>query len=111
MRKIGQASIVAPEIEQSARGQAITPYYHPLRIKETYWDGSLYGYSVNGTPADCVGALAIFKEKNLPARILLNVNIVPLAEIKGVKITRQGKGALRIPLRNGGTPGETLTTG
>lgn len=76
MKKISQVSIVAPETEQSAMGHAITPY-NPLRIKEVYRDGSLYGYSVNGTPADCVklGAMAIFKE--LPDMLVSGINFGP----------------------------------
>ncbi|NOX97408.1 MAG: 5'/3'-nucleotidase SurE [Nitrospirae bacterium] len=76
LKKIGQVSIVAPETEQSAVGHAIT-LSNPLRVREIYRDGSFYGYSVNGTPADCVklGALVIFKEP--PDIVVSGINLGP----------------------------------
>ncbi len=76
LKKIGQVSIVAPETEQSAIGHAIT-LSNPLRVREVYRDGSFYGYSVNGTPADCVklGAMVIFKES--PDIVVSGINLGP----------------------------------
>lgn len=76
LRKIGQAFIVAPETEQSAIGHAIT-LSNPLRLREIYRDGSFYGYSVNGTPADCVklGAMVVFKEP--PDIVISGINLGP----------------------------------
>lgn len=76
VRKVGEVSIVAPETEQSAMGHAITPY-DPLRIRKNYRGGCLYGYAINGTPADCVklGAAAIFKEP--PDIIISGINLGP----------------------------------
>ncbi len=76
LRKIGEISIVAPETEQSAIGHAIT-LSNPLRLREVYRDGSFYGYSVNGTPADCVklGVTAIFKEP--PDIVISGINLGP----------------------------------
>ncbi len=53
MKEIGEVTVVAPKTEQSAVGHAITMKY-PLRVKEHYIDGELFGYSVDGTPADCI---------------------------------------------------------
>jgi 5'-nucleotidase len=50
---LGEIWIVAPDAERSAVGHAIT-ITTPLRVNEVYIDDSLFGYSVNGTPADCV---------------------------------------------------------
>ena len=51
--------VVAPEIQQSGIGHAIT-LYEPLRVnKVTLRDGST-GYSVSGTPTDAV-SIALFK--------------------------------------------------
>lgn len=45
--------VVAPDTERSAIGHAITTLT-PLRVRE-FWRGRrLLGYSVDGTPADCV---------------------------------------------------------
>jgi len=76
LRKIGEISIVAPETEQSAIGHAIT-LSNPLRLREVYRDSSFYGYSVNGTPADCVklGVTAIFKEP--PDIVISGINLGP----------------------------------
>ncbi|HWP35773.1 MAG TPA: 5'/3'-nucleotidase SurE [Thermodesulfobacteriota bacterium] len=161
LRSLGEVTVVAPETERSAVGHAIT-LSDPLRVKEVRDNGELFGYSVNGTPSDCVkiainallpdppdlvvsgvnlGAnvatdviysgtvsaategtimgvpsIAVslntftnpdFRpaarfarllaeevlERGLPERTLLNVNVpnLPLEEIKGVVVTRQGK--------------------
>jgi 5'-nucleotidase len=45
--------IVAPEVEQSAVGHAIT-ISRPLMVRKARKDGEFLGYAVLGTPADCV---------------------------------------------------------
>jgi len=45
--------IVAPEVEQSAVGHAIT-ISRPLMVRRARKNGSILGYAVLGTPADCV---------------------------------------------------------
>jgi 5'-nucleotidase len=45
--------IVAPEIEQSAVGHAIT-IFRPLMVRRATKSGKFLGYAVYGTPADCV---------------------------------------------------------
>jgi len=45
--------IVAPEVEQSAVGHAIT-ISRPLMVRKAMKNGSFLGYAVLGTPADCV---------------------------------------------------------
>lgn len=45
--------IVAPEVEQSAVGHAIT-IARPLMVRKARKNGSFFGYAVLGTPADCV---------------------------------------------------------
>ena len=63
---IGDVTVVAPESEQSAVGHAIT-IADPLRVREVAGDGKdgkIFGYAVNGTPADCVkiGIKALLKK-------------------------------------------------
>src|SRR5689334_8921598 len=48
----GDVRVVAPDVEQSSMGQAITAT-RPLSYKATKLDG-IEAYRVNGTPADCV---------------------------------------------------------
>jgi 5'-nucleotidase len=45
--------IVAPEIEQSAVGHAIT-IFRPLMVRRATKNGKFLGHAVYGTPADCV---------------------------------------------------------
>ena len=51
-KEFGEVRIVAPDVEQSSRGHAITAS-RPLSIKKTPVDG-FTAYRVDGTPADCV---------------------------------------------------------
>ena len=53
LSKEADCLIVAPEIEQSAVGHAIT-LFRPLMIRNATKGGSFLGYAVYGTPADCV---------------------------------------------------------
>jgi 5'-nucleotidase len=45
--------VVAPEVEQSAVGHAIT-LLRPLMVRKARKNGRFIGYAVAGTPADCV---------------------------------------------------------
>jgi len=51
--------IVAPEVERSAVGHAIT-IDQPLRVTKVKRGKFFWGYAINGTPADCV-KLAIYE--------------------------------------------------
>lgn len=51
-RRFGDVRIVAPDVEQSSMGHAIT-HARPLRVKRTPIEG-FEAFRVNGTPADCV---------------------------------------------------------
>jgi 5'-nucleotidase len=53
LSKDAECIIVAPEIEQSAVGHAIT-ISRPLMVRKAWKNGSFLGYAVAGTPADCV---------------------------------------------------------
>jgi 5'-nucleotidase len=50
--EFGDVRIVAPDVERSSMGHAIT-HSHPLSYRRTSIQG-LTAYRVNGTPADCV---------------------------------------------------------
>ena len=50
--RFGDVRIVAPDVEQSSMGHAVTAS-RPLRYKKTPING-FEAYRVNGTPADCV---------------------------------------------------------
>jgi 5'-nucleotidase len=49
----GDVRVVAPDVEQSSAGHAITAS-RPLRYRPTHIFEGIEAYRVNGTPADCV---------------------------------------------------------
>ncbi|MDN5341248.1 5'/3'-nucleotidase SurE [Oceanotoga sp. DSM 15011] len=55
--------VVAPDVERSATGHAIT-IRNPLWAKKISFGNNFFGFAVNGTPADCVklGLQAIYKD-------------------------------------------------
>ena len=53
MARLGEVTVVAPLVEHSAVGHALT-LTDPLRVEKVFHDGALFGRAVNGTPADCV---------------------------------------------------------
>lgn len=58
LRRLGEVRVVAPDRQQSAVGHALS-VSQPLRAIPFRRDGEMFGYAINGTPADCV-KLAIF---------------------------------------------------
>ncbi len=73
LKRIARVAVVAPSIQQSAVGHAIT-VRTPLRAYRFHRNGSLFGYAVDGTPADCVklGINTLLKEK--PALVISGIN-------------------------------------
>src|ERR1041385_8793878 len=67
----GQVRIVAPDVEQSSMGQAITAT-RPLSYKKTRV-GDFEAFRVNGTPSDCV-AIGIHNWDNVDA-VLSGINL------------------------------------
>ncbi len=61
---ICDVTVVAPEIQQSGIGHALT-LYEPLRINQTLLKDGSIGYGVSGTPTDAVtmGLFKIMEEK------------------------------------------------
>ena len=51
--KFGDVRVVAPDVEQSSAGHAITAT-RPVRFRPTHIFDEIEAYRVNGTPADCV---------------------------------------------------------
>jgi 5'-nucleotidase len=76
MRELGEASVVAPDAERSAVGHAITTGT-PLQVKEFALDGKSVGYSVNGTPADCVKLAVGSLLKQRPQLVVSGINLGP----------------------------------
>ena len=74
LREIANVTIVAPLVEQSAVGHAIT-MSDPLRVSKYDRDNMFYGYAVKGTPADCVkiATCAILNQK--PDMLVSGINL------------------------------------
>ncbi|MGE5363993.1 MAG: 5'/3'-nucleotidase SurE [Bacteroidota bacterium] len=73
LKEIADVTVVAPHREQSAVGHSITMQM-PLRTTKFFKNGEFFGYSVDGTPADCVkmGIKNIMKSK--PDLVISGIN-------------------------------------
>jgi 5'-nucleotidase len=60
--EFGDVRVVAPDVEQSSMGHAITAS-RPLAYRPTKLKGGIEAYRVNGTPADCVALGSYHWEK------------------------------------------------
>ena len=60
--EFGDVRVVAPDVEQSSMGHAITAS-RPLAYRRTRLKSGIEAYRVNGTPADCVALGAYHWEK------------------------------------------------
>jgi 5'-nucleotidase len=72
--RFGEVRIVAPDVEQSSMGHAIT-HSRPLAYRRTPQLRKFDAYRVNGTPADCV-ALGTFLWKDVDV-VLSGINLGP----------------------------------
>lgn len=74
MDAIGSVTVVAPDVQKSGVGHAIT-FSHPLRIRDVYLDNEFFGYGIDGSPADCVklGMRVIMEEK--PSLLVSGINM------------------------------------
>lgn len=73
LKRFADVSIVAPSIQQSAVGHAIT-VRTPLRAHEFRHDGKLFGYAVDGTPADSVKLAIRSLIKSKPDLVVSGIN-------------------------------------
>ena len=73
MEEIGNVTVVAPDTEKSAVGHAIT-ISDPIRIQEFIKNGGFRGFSVDGTPADCVKIAGTAICKNPPDIVISGIN-------------------------------------
>jgi len=53
LRSLGEVEVVAPESVQSAVAHSITIHY-PIMTRRVHVGGEFHGFSVEGSPADCV---------------------------------------------------------
>jgi 5'-nucleotidase len=74
-RKFGEVQVVAPDVEQSSMGHAVT-HSRPLSYRKSpiLFDG-IEAFRVNGTPADCVALGAHIN--NITDVVLSGINMGP----------------------------------
>lgn len=72
--RFGEVRVVAPDVEQSSMGHAIT-HSRPLSYRRSPLLGRFDAYRVNGTPADCVALGAFMWEK--VDLVLSGINLGP----------------------------------
>ena len=82
----GTSTVVAPDRERSAVGHGIT-LHQPLRFEKARVNGSLSGYAVNGTPADCV-KLGLAELLDTPPELVVS-GINPGANV-GINVNYSG---------------------
>jgi 5'-nucleotidase len=73
---LGELAVVAPDTEQSAVGHAIS-LSNPLRVKKVAIDGGVQGWSVTGTPADCVKIALAELLPQRPDMVVSGINLGP----------------------------------
>jgi 5'-nucleotidase len=79
-------AIVAPEVEMSATGHAIS-LSNPLRVRRFKRRGVFFGYGVSGTPADCV---KIGIQEILPHRPDMIISGINLGSNVGINLLYSG---------------------
>lgn len=74
LKTIGDVIVVAPDRQQSAVGHALT-VSSPLRVTPFHRDGEMFGYAINGTPADCIKlALTTLFSDDKPDVVVSGIN-------------------------------------
>lgn len=65
-KKLGEVTVVAPEVEQSGKSHGIE-LVHPIEIKQVDYMEGVRAFSVDSTPADCVrfGILGLQEQYDL----------------------------------------------
>ena len=96
-KRFGDVRVVAPDVEQSSAGHAITSS-KPLTYRRTKVIDGIESYRVNGTPADCV-ALGAYNWDKVDV-VLSGINLGPnLGNATGTRDPRRGQAgrAARLP--------------
>jgi 5'-nucleotidase len=74
LRGLGEVIVVAPDRQQSAVGHAIT-MHSPVRVYPFHVNGTMFGYAIDGTPADAVKfAVRNVMQDNPPDILVSGIN-------------------------------------
>ena len=68
---LGELRIVAPDVERSAAGHAIT-LADPIKSMPVEKDGAFFGDAIGGTPADCIKLAVCAIMKDAPPELVLS---------------------------------------
>ena len=71
---LGDATVVAPDMERSGVAHSITLAV-PLRIRKVYHAEQFFGYGINGAPADCVKLACREILGEMPELLLSGINL------------------------------------
>ena len=75
VRDLGELRVVAPDVERSAAGHAIT-LTEPIKSTPVEKNGVFFGDAIGGTPADCVKlAVCALMEDTPPDIVLSGINL------------------------------------
>jgi 5'-nucleotidase len=74
VRELGELSVVAPDVERSAAGHAIT-LSDPIKCTSVEKDGAFFGHAVSGTPADCIKLAVRALLDSPPELVLSGINL------------------------------------
>lgn len=74
LSELGEVIVVAPDRQQSAVGHAIT-MHSPVRVYPFHVNGTMFGYAIDGTPADAVKfAVRNIMKDNPPDVLVSGIN-------------------------------------
>lgn len=93
---LGDIMVAAPATEQSGTAHAVT-VSNPIKIKKQKFHGEIEGYSVTGTPADCVKIAISVLLEGKPDLIISGINFGPNVGISVVysgTVSAAGEGTL-----------------
>ncbi len=71
VKELGQIHVIAPDVERSAAGHAIT-LADPIKSMPVDRNGEFFGYGIGGTPADCIKLAVCAVMKDAPPDLILS---------------------------------------
>ncbi len=71
VKELGELHVIAPDVERSAAGHAIT-LADPIKSMPVDKNGEFFGYGIGGTPADCIKLAVCAMMKDTPPDMVLS---------------------------------------
>jgi 5'-nucleotidase len=71
VQEFGELHVIAPDVERSAAGHAIT-LADPIKSTPVEKNGIFFGYAIGGTPADCIKLAVCAVLKDTPPDLVLS---------------------------------------